>query len=434
MCGVAVSPARAPALRAGALKGDVDMKWFVVRGGLLAALLLLTGIPARAELSLMLVNGTPFEVNWLSMRTDEGGMGSSANVVPGNRITLNDGNASAVQGLTVIAGPRRFTFEDMRLSGPEHILTLALRDGGVPVLLPGDPSSGSPGATARPVQDKSIDVDAGPIWDNDHARKRCPEVLAAWMEEHPGRQAVWTGHWTTTVEGEMSVCNLRVASAGGDAPTSLPATGAFSGTASPLIPQGTPSVDLARVLAARSMTALRNLGVREADPPFDGEFLLSVNFAGTTWAARISPENGVFSDAVADACPLRTVTLSAIVENRELGDTLAALSRMGYRPLFSYVKEGAAMKVTEAVRFWDKETMPDQAAAEAALADACGAAFSAADPVALETLLLPREAWDAAAGGQNPAAPVMRLRVTSSRTLTLIWMPDGSALIEAIRE
>ena len=59
------------------------------------------------------------------------------------------------------------------------------------------------------AQWQSIDVEAGPIWSNDHAQARCPQVLAAWLEAHPGKQAEWTGHWTTTVECEMSVCNLR---------------------------------------------------------------------------------------------------------------------------------------------------------------------------------------------------------------------------------
>ncbi|MBE6440816.1 MAG: mannan-binding lectin [Desulfovibrio sp.] len=62
----------------------------------------------------------------------------------------------------------------------------------------------------RATQWRSIDVEAGPIWSNDHAQERCPLVLAAWLEANPGKQAEWTGHWTTTVECEMSVCNFRI--------------------------------------------------------------------------------------------------------------------------------------------------------------------------------------------------------------------------------
>lgn len=60
------------------------------------------------------------------------------------------------------------------------------------------------------VQGIRVDVEAGPIWNNDHAKQRCPEVLADFLEANPGTQAKWTGHWKTTVEGQMSVCNLLI--------------------------------------------------------------------------------------------------------------------------------------------------------------------------------------------------------------------------------
>ncbi|MGX8718983.1 MAG: mannan-binding lectin, partial [Desulfovibrio sp.] len=60
------------------------------------------------------------------------------------------------------------------------------------------------------AQGMRIDVEAGPIWDNDHAKERCPEVLAGLLASNPGSRAEWTGHWTTTVWGEMSVCNFLI--------------------------------------------------------------------------------------------------------------------------------------------------------------------------------------------------------------------------------
>ncbi|HNN51314.1 MAG TPA: RICIN domain-containing protein [Pseudomonadota bacterium] len=42
------------------------------------------------------------------------------------------------------------------------------------------------------------DVEAGPIWNNDHAAQRCPAVC------QPGR---WTGSWRTTIPGRMSICS-----------------------------------------------------------------------------------------------------------------------------------------------------------------------------------------------------------------------------------
>ncbi len=43
------------------------------------------------------------------------------------------------------------------------------------------------------------DVEAGPIWNNDDARGKCPAVC----EKANG---TWNGQWVTTVPGEMSVC------------------------------------------------------------------------------------------------------------------------------------------------------------------------------------------------------------------------------------
>ena len=60
------------------------------------------------------------------------------------------------------------------------------------------------------AQGMLVNVEAGPIWDNDHAKQRCPEVLADLLASNPGSRAEWTGHWTTTVWGRMSVCNFLI--------------------------------------------------------------------------------------------------------------------------------------------------------------------------------------------------------------------------------
>jgi len=46
-------------------------------------------------------------------------------------------------------------------------------------------------------------VEAGPIWNQSDAEKKCPQVA----QENGG---VWTGQWRTTVPGRMSVCELRL--------------------------------------------------------------------------------------------------------------------------------------------------------------------------------------------------------------------------------
>ena len=45
-------------------------------------------------------------------------------------------------------------------------------------------------------------IEAGPIWNQAHADQVCPAVAHA----HGGR---WTGQWRTTVQGRMSVCEVR---------------------------------------------------------------------------------------------------------------------------------------------------------------------------------------------------------------------------------
>lgn len=52
---------------------------------------------------------------------------------------------------------------------------------------------------------EAFDLEAGPIWNQRYALERCPEVAREWSEKN-GREARWTGHWLTTVPGEMSVC------------------------------------------------------------------------------------------------------------------------------------------------------------------------------------------------------------------------------------
>lgn len=61
------------------------------------------------------------------------------------------------------------------------------------------------GAIASPgaAQNRIENVEAGPIWNNRHARRVCPRVA----ESVGGR---WTGHWRTTIRGRMSVCNVNL--------------------------------------------------------------------------------------------------------------------------------------------------------------------------------------------------------------------------------
>ncbi|MCB9638929.1 MAG: mannan-binding lectin [Myxococcales bacterium] len=46
------------------------------------------------------------------------------------------------------------------------------------------------------------DFNAGPIWSNSDAKRKCPRVCAA-------HRYKWNGQWRTTIRGKMSVCGCR---------------------------------------------------------------------------------------------------------------------------------------------------------------------------------------------------------------------------------
>lgn len=91
------------------------------------------------------------------------------------------------------------------------------------------------------------------------------------------------------------------------------------------------------------------------------------------------------------------------------------------------------MDIADAVRFWNNADTPGQADAEAVMAESCAEVFNGADPAILEGIYISAKYWDDAVKGENPAAPAMRLHVASGKNLSLIWMSDGSPLIEAGR-
>lgn len=57
--------------------------------------------------------------------------------------------------------------------------------------------------SAASAQTRTVTVEAGPIWSQSDAEKKCPEVAKA-------NGGVWNGQWRTTVPGRMSVCEVRL--------------------------------------------------------------------------------------------------------------------------------------------------------------------------------------------------------------------------------
>ena len=45
----------------------------------------------------------------------------------------------------------------------------------------------------------TLNVPAGPIWNQDDAKAKCPVVCASYG-------GTWNGEWSTIIEGKMSVC------------------------------------------------------------------------------------------------------------------------------------------------------------------------------------------------------------------------------------
>ena len=58
--------------------------------------------------------------------------------------------------------------------------------------------------TSKSGTELVIDVLAGPIWNNEDAKKKCPIVCASYGGE-------WNGQWTTPSEstGKMSICGCK---------------------------------------------------------------------------------------------------------------------------------------------------------------------------------------------------------------------------------
>ena len=59
------------------------------------------------------------------------------------------------------------------------------------------------GSLSAAALQNSGDVEAGPIWNNNDAKQKCPKVCS-------DVSATWNGNWKTTVWGSMSVCGCNV--------------------------------------------------------------------------------------------------------------------------------------------------------------------------------------------------------------------------------
>jgi hypothetical protein len=64
-------------------------------------------------------------------------------------------------------------------------------------------------AAAASGQTRTVNVEAGPIWSQADAEKKCAQAANS-------SGGVWSGQWRTTVPGRMSVCEIRLRSSKND--------------------------------------------------------------------------------------------------------------------------------------------------------------------------------------------------------------------------
>lgn len=376
-------------------------------------LLVFAASPALAEFSVSIINRTDFEIQSVGMVSDSGSMTASFRVVPGNSCSLTDGNATELKSLSIDAGLMFFSFADMQgldgKSSVEFELTYDANQRAHLTLVESTAPAGSEG----------FDLEAGPIWSNDHAGQRCPQVLEEWLAANPDKKAEWTGAWLTTKQGEMSVCGMKRTDGGAEAavPSLLNFVGGVTAFADPMQPS---TVQLSDITGAGNMDELQDMGGKPS-PLSSGQVYLPASFAGKTWAVLVDADN----DAPG-VCSLRTYTAGSGPK-----PVLDALAAMNYRPLFSQYTTGKNMDTTSMTSFWKEyDTARAAWSRVAALAEA---AHSGASPAAVDVLLLQEEDYAKVNDGETGEVPGFRLRVSNADVITLIFMPDMSGLVSLVR-
>lgn len=62
---------------------------------------------------------------------------------------------------------------------------------------------------------KTLDLDAGPIYNNEDARAKCVPIAENYARRHSNLKNVrWTGHWNTVGQGKNAVCRIAYSLAG----------------------------------------------------------------------------------------------------------------------------------------------------------------------------------------------------------------------------
>ncbi|MFU2208246.1 hypothetical protein [Solidesulfovibrio sp. C21] len=283
--------------------------------------------------------------------------------------------------------------------------------------------------------------EAGPIWNNVHAKKRCPEVLAEWMQINPGKDAAWTGHWWTTRENEMSVCVLRLAPSA-EAPQKLQTLEDYgdgavrvAGRFTPLLARnesgGVPFTDL---LAAKTMADIRTLAGLETagdeDDPNNREHALTLKarFSGSVWLASIHPNNDdydMFTGYHEDKVRPGRIFMRAYAENEAREKVIDGLRDKGWHPWALQSQSGPGMNDERSYKYC--EAAPDAQEAWALVMKE----YSGSDPrpYYTRTLFLPNEGYEAAVANGKSQAPGFLFQTGNSIVMTMEYVLDADVYV-----
>ncbi len=179
--------------------------------------------------------------------------------------------------------------------------------------------------------------------------------------------------------------------------------------------------DFSAVMEAESADAIKFLFTQESEI-FNTQLYLPVNFAGRTWVVFVEEDDGKIASA-----NLRT--FGGYHENP--ADIMLSMMEDGWRPWYAQLETGGDMELEEALNFWEEGMDAEEAWEQVAAASVD--IFQGDGPAAVDSILIRAEDYDAAAGGENPAAPGFRLRVSNSSVITMQYLPDISMLMALTR-
>lgn len=370
-------------------------------------------------------NKTDQELFFLGVRSIGGERGKhvvsldNLTTLPEQKYTLQ-GLSGTIQEITLESGVETYKFENLTIEdgGPFNLIKhdgkvfLAPENMSNEEFLAGVDSKGQGAAgTSEP---QSIDVDAGPIWNNDHARERCPEIVEVWLSENSGMKAEWTGNWVT--RGDTSYCNLRIES---EAPARDNAGSEIVQASVVKMIQDSTEVSIEQAMAARTEDDLKALG---AVPTSRARYIaLTVNFAGMRWVGFY------YTNLDGQVQDVRFYTYAE--DATKIADAINSVSGMGYRPWQTEADDDYEETTGyESVHFWEDERYAQQAQAEEMLIEKLNSnIYSSDSPAAANTVFFTSDGWAKAAAGENTTDPCLNLRVTSAKNMTLLYHPDASS-------